>query len=93
MAVAPVHLGSLQLRVGLFEESGVGGSRSESAYAGLESEAFTAPGGFGPSTYAESVLLRQSGGRRNASRQLRLPGTEAGPHRVVVRHLERLVER
>ena len=33
-----------------FEEPGVGGSRSESGYPALESEAFTAPGGLGLST-------------------------------------------
>ena len=29
----------------LFQEPGVGGSRSESGYPALESKAFTAPGG------------------------------------------------
>jgi len=36
--------------------AGDGGSRSESAYPGLESEAFTVPGGLGESTEADSVL-------------------------------------
>ena len=34
---------------GTFREPGVGGSRSESAYPGLESEAFTAHGDLGRS--------------------------------------------
>jgi len=39
----------------MLKEPGVGGSRSESGYPALESEAFTAPGGLGRSTNVEYI--------------------------------------
>jgi len=48
---------SLGRLIRLFQEPGVGGSRSELGYPAPESEAFTAPGGLGRKTYAESLYV------------------------------------
>ena len=49
-------MSSLGRLIQLFQEPGVGGSRSELGYPAPESEAFTAPGGLGRKTYAECPL-------------------------------------